>query len=197
MLTRFVRIQLVVFALLTIIAVTVLCVYYLRLPTMAGMGQYTVYAKLPSSGGLYATANVTYRGVTVGKVTDVRPTRDGVTATMSIDDRYRIPAGVAANVHSVSAVGEQYVDLVTEADQPAAPGHLADGQTIVDTTVPAEIGPILDSVNRGLDALPRDKLAAAPTGSSLSTPGTRSACASCGRVCSPSIGSRRDSVAPT
>ncbi|MGV0791168.1 MCE family protein [Mycolicibacterium sp. XJ1819] len=160
MLTRFVRIQLVVFTLLTLVAVTVLCVYYLRLPSMAGAGQYTLYAKLPASGGLYATANVTFRGVTVGKVTDVQPTGEGVTATLSIDDRYRIPADTAANVHSVSAVGEQYVDLVDAPGTLATNGRfLANGQTITDTTVPAEIGPILDSVNRGLSALPREKLA--------------------------------------
>ena len=78
-----------------------------------GIGQYTLKADLPTSGGLYKTANVTYRGQTIGRVTAVEPTETGVQATMSIGDRYKIPVDASANVHSVSAVGEQYLDLVS------------------------------------------------------------------------------------
>jgi phospholipid/cholesterol/gamma-HCH transport system substrate-binding protein len=109
MLTRFIKTQLVVFGVLTIIALLLLGVYFLRLPTLAGVGQYTLKADLPSSGGLYRTANVTYRGVTIGRVTAVEPTETGVRATMSIGDQFKIPADASANVHSVSAVGEQYL----------------------------------------------------------------------------------------
>lgn len=140
MLTRFIRIQLAVFAVLTLIALITLSWYYLRLPSQFGIGQYKLYAQLPASGGLYRTANVTYRGITIGTVTDVEPTRTGVRATMSIDDRYKIPADAAANVHSVSAIGEQYLDLVSAG---TPPGYLADGQTITKGAVPAEIGPAL------------------------------------------------------
>ena len=64
MLTRFIKIQLVLFTILTIIALVVLGWYYLRVPSLVGIGQYKLYAELPRSGGLYATANVTYRGTT-------------------------------------------------------------------------------------------------------------------------------------
>ena len=57
---------------------------------------------------------MTYRGITIGKVTDVEPTEKGAEATMSIDTQYKIPLDASANVHSVSAVGEQYLDLVSE-----------------------------------------------------------------------------------
>ena len=113
MLTRFIKIQLVLFTILTMIAITVLGVYYLRLPSIAGIGQYELKADLPRSGGLYATANVTYRGTQIGKVTEVKPTENGARATMSIDNRYKIPVDASANVHSVSAIGEQYLDLVS------------------------------------------------------------------------------------
>ena len=109
----FIRSQLIVFGILTVISMVVLGVYYLRLPSLVGIGQYTLKADLPASGGLYPTANVTYRGITIGKVTDVEPTKQGVEATMSIDSRYKIPIDAIANVHSVSAVGEQYLDLVS------------------------------------------------------------------------------------
>ena len=87
MLTRLTRIQLILFTLVTVSVMVALGWYYLRLPTVFGVGQYTLYAQLPRSGGLYATANVTYRGVQIGKVTKVEPTGRGARATLSIDDQ--------------------------------------------------------------------------------------------------------------
>ncbi|WP_319446865.1 MULTISPECIES: MCE family protein [unclassified Mycobacterium] len=157
MVTRFVRIQLIVFTILTLITLVVLGGYYLRLPAEVGVGQYTLTADLPVSGGLYRTANVTYRGATIGKVTEVEPTKSGVRVTMSIDDSYRIPVNATANVHSVSAVGEQYLDLVSDGDQGK---YLNPGQNITKGTAPQDIGTALDTINRGLNALPKDKISA-------------------------------------
>ena len=155
MLTRFIKFQLVLFTILTILAIGVLVWYYLRVPSLVGIGQYKLYAELPRSGGLYATANVTYRGTQIGKVTAVEPTEDGARATMSIDDRYKIPVDATANVHSVSAIGEQFLDLVSTGN----PGqYLSDGQTITEATVPSEVGPALDAANRGLEVLPKEKI---------------------------------------
>jgi phospholipid/cholesterol/gamma-HCH transport system substrate-binding protein len=154
-LTRFIKIQLVLFTVLTVIAITVLGWYYLRIPSLVGIGQYELHAELPRSGGLYATANVTYRGSQIGKVTSVVPTENGARATMSIDNRYKIPADASANVHSVSAIGEQYLDLVSEGN----PGqYLAPGSTITESTVPSEVGPALDAANQGLAVLPKEKI---------------------------------------
>lgn len=155
MLTRFIRIQLVLFTVLTVIALTALGWYYLRLPSLAGIGQYTLHADLPASGGLYRTANVTYRGITIGKVTEVEPTESGARATMSIEDRYKIPVDASANVHSVSAIGEQYLDLVSEGN---AGQFFSPGQTITTGTVPREIGPALDAADQGLAVLPKEKI---------------------------------------
>lgn len=157
MVTRFVRIQLIVFTVLTLITLVVLGGYYLRLPAEIGVGQYQLTADLPTSGGLYRTANVTYRGATVGKVTDVEPTTAGVQVTMRIDDNYRIPSDATANVHSVSAVGEQYLDLVSESGDS---DYLSPGQAITTGTVPEDIGTALDAIDRSLGALPKDKIAA-------------------------------------
>jgi phospholipid/cholesterol/gamma-HCH transport system substrate-binding protein len=154
-LTPFIRRQLIVFGILTVVALVVLGWYYLRIPTLVGIGQYTLKADLPASGGLYPTANVTYRGETIGKVTDVEPTETGAQATMSIASRYKIPIDATANVHSVSAVGEQYLDLVSVGN----PGkYFSPGQTITKGTVPSEIGPALDTAYRGLEALPKEKI---------------------------------------
>src|ERR1700736_3669275 len=154
-LTPVIRVQLAIFLALMLVALGVLGFYYLRLPTVAGVGQYTLYADLPASGGLYKTANVTYRGIQIGKVIDVEPTERGARATMSISDRYKIPVNASANVHSVSAIGEQYLDLVPTG---AGNQYLADGQTVTKGTVPDEVGPALDSANRGLEVLPKEKI---------------------------------------
>jgi phospholipid/cholesterol/gamma-HCH transport system substrate-binding protein len=156
MLTRLIKTQLVLLTGLALIAVLVLCWYYLRIPSLVGIGRYSLYADLPQSGGLYRTANVTYRGVTIGKVTAVAPTERGVRATMSIDNGFQIPTDASANVHSVSAVGEQYIDLVSS--RTGGP-YFADKQTITRSTVPSQIGPALDAANHGLDVLPKDKVA--------------------------------------
>jgi phospholipid/cholesterol/gamma-HCH transport system substrate-binding protein len=155
-LTRFIKIQLVLFTILTVVALVVLGWYYLRLPSVAGLGTYDLTAKLPRSGGLYSTANVTYRGTQIGKVTDVKPTETGAEATLRIDNRYKIPIDSVPNVHSVSAIGEQYLDLVSTGN----PGqYYQNGQTITQMgTVPSEVGPALDSANRGLAVLPKEKI---------------------------------------
>ncbi|MGB6764525.1 MCE family protein [Mycobacterium sp.] len=156
MLTRFIRTQLVVFAALTVAALVALGWYYLRIPSLVGVGQYQLTVQLPASGGLYRTSNVTYRGIQIGRVTKVEPTKNGVRATLSIDSSYKIPVDASANVHSVSAIGEQYLDLVSTGN----PGKfLSPGQTITKGTVPSEIGPALDAANRGLSALPKAKIA--------------------------------------
>ncbi|MEO8816029.1 MAG: MlaD family protein [Mycobacterium sp.] len=155
MLTHMIKRQLVLFGIITVFALTILGGYYLRIPTLLGIGQYQLKADLPASGGLYSTANVTYRGSTIGKVTSIEPSEHGAQASLSIDSDFKIPVDVTANVHSVSAVGEQYLDLVSTA---RSGPYLSSGQTITKSTVPSEIGPLLDAANRGLAVLPKEKI---------------------------------------
>ena len=155
LLTRFIKTQLLIFGVLTVLALIALSVFYLRLPALAGIGQYPLKVDLPSAGGLYKTANVTYRGVTIGRVTDIEPTETGARASLSIDDKYKIPVDASANVRSVTAVGEQYIDLVSETN----PGQYFEaGQTITKSTIPTPIGPALDRANAALAAIPAGKI---------------------------------------
>ena len=156
MLTRFIKTQLFIFLALTIAALVALSVFFLRLPALAGIGQYPLKVDLPAAGGLYKTANVTYRGVSIGRVTDVEPTETGARATLSISDKYKIPADASANVHSVTAVGEQYVDLVSTSGN--TDQYFKPGQTITKSTIPTPIGPALDAANEALAAIPAGKL---------------------------------------
>ena len=157
MLTRFVRTQLVIFSIAAIIGMTAMVVVYMQVPTLLGIGRMTVTLELPETGGLYRFSNVTYRGVQVGKVTDVRATRAGARATLSLAQAPKIPADLQASVRSVSAVGEQYVDLLPRTD--SGP-YLRDGSVIPvgDAQVPQRVGPMLDQVSALLQSMPKDRL---------------------------------------
>ncbi|MBV8928859.1 MAG: MCE family protein, partial [Mycobacteriaceae bacterium] len=112
MLDRLARVQLLIFALVTVITVGAISTFYLHLPARVGLGAYNITANFVAGGGLYKNANVDYRGVTVGRVESVNLTNDGVDAHMRLNSDVKIPDNVTATVKSVSAVGEQYVDLV-------------------------------------------------------------------------------------
>ncbi len=159
MLTRFVRIQLFLFTVASIIGIVAMVLVYMQLPTLLGIGRMTVKLELPRTGGLYQFSNVTYRGVQIGKVTDVRAARSGAVATLSLATSPKIPADLQASVLSVSAVGEQYVDLLPRTD--SGP-YLRDGSVITaeNTTVPQKVGPMLDQVSALLQTIPKEKLSA-------------------------------------
>jgi len=95
--------------------------------------------------------------VQIGRVTDVRATRSGAEATLSLASSPKIPADLEARVLSVSAVGEQYVDLLPRTD--SGP-YLQDGSVIsvMNTGVPQKVGPMLDQVSALLDSIPKNKL---------------------------------------
>ncbi|MET0703437.1 MAG: MlaD family protein [Mycobacterium sp.] len=157
MLTRFVRIQLAIFATASVIGLAVMLTVYLQAPTLLGIGRMTVKLELAGTGGLYQFSNVTYRGVQVGKVTDVRPTRDGAVATLSLDNSSKISADLHAAVLSVSAVGEQYVDL--QPSNGSGP-YLQDGSVIPakNTSIPQAVGPMLDQVSALIGSVPKEKI---------------------------------------
>ena len=157
MLTRFVRIQLVIFTIASIIGVVVMVFVYMQVPTLLGLGRITVTVDLPATGGLYRFSNVTYRGVQIGKVTSVTLTPNGAKATLSLGNSPKIPADAKADVRSISAIGEQYLDLSPRND---APPYLHDGSVIAmaNTTIPQAVGPLLDQTSALINSIPKDKL---------------------------------------
>jgi phospholipid/cholesterol/gamma-HCH transport system substrate-binding protein len=158
MLSRFVRIQLIIFAAVSLVGVSVLLVQYLQVSTFLGIGRITVTLELPAGGGLYRFANVTYRGVQIGRVTAVNLEPDHrVEATLSLDSSPKIPSDLRAEVRSISAVGEQYVDLKPSANRPP---YLHDGSIIPlsASMIPQPIGPILDRTSALLGSIPNDNL---------------------------------------
>jgi len=150
-------IQLAVLSVITVTALAYMVFGYMRLPTLLfGVGHYTVTLKLHNAGGLYERANVTYRGTEVGIVKDVDLTDTGVDAVLSLRSDIPVPSNLEAEVHSTSAVGEQYVALLPRGGGPT----LKNGDVIdvANSSVPPDINSLLDATNRGLKAIPGDDL---------------------------------------
>lgn len=156
-LTRTVRIQLVILAVVTLVAGGVMTFGFLKVPALLGIGRYTVTVDMPAAGGLYPTSVVTYRGTEVGRVRSVDVTPDGVRAVLTMDSAVPIPAPVTAAVHSRSAIGEQFLELTP---QDAGSRTLHDGDVIPEAQVaiPPDIAGLLDATNKALAAIPQDNL---------------------------------------
>jgi phospholipid/cholesterol/gamma-HCH transport system substrate-binding protein len=162
MLDRLTKMQLAIFGVVTVITVVVMAIFYLRLPAALGIGTYRVTADFVAGGGLYKNANVTYRGVAVGRVESVGLNAHGVDATMRLNSGTTVPSNVTASVKSVSAIGEQYIDLVP----PAHPAEtkLHNGSRIArdNTAIGVEVATLLHQsetlVNSVADTRLRDLL---------------------------------------
>jgi phospholipid/cholesterol/gamma-HCH transport system substrate-binding protein len=161
-LPRTVWIQLAILAAVTVIAGGIMAFGFVNVPALVGIGRYNVILELPSSGGLYPSSVVTYRGSEVGRVTSVDVTRGGVQAVLKLDSSIKIPSDVRAEVHSRSAVGEQFVQLIPAAEKAdasdAATLRAGDVIPVDKVQVPPEIGTLLDATNRALQAIPQDNL---------------------------------------
>ncbi|EHB50315.1 virulence factor Mce family protein [Mycolicibacterium rhodesiae JS60] len=157
-LTKTVETQIVVFTVVALAALIAVGIGYIGLPSMLfGVGRYTVKLELSSSGNLYPTANVSYRGTEVGRVESVSLTPTGVEATLSLNSGIKIPSNLDAAVHSQTAIGEQYVAL-TPRDSSSAPLRNGDVIPVSRTTVPPNLNSLLDATNKGLQAIPNDSL---------------------------------------
>lgn len=156
-LNRRVKVQLSIFAVVGVVAASIMVFGYMGVPAMLGVGRYTVTVELPRGGGTYASGNVTYRGVEVGRIESVQLTDDGVEAELSLRSDFAIPADLDAEVHSASAIGEQYIALIPRSGGGA---NLKNGDVIpmARASVPPDINALLSAANRSLEAIPRDNV---------------------------------------
>ena len=113
---------------ITLLGVSFVGARYAKLDRLVIDRTYTVTAHFADSGGIFTGAEVTYRGVTVGRVGDMELTGDGVDVVLDIEnDQDNIPADTKALVGNRSAVGEQYVELQPQRRRRALPrGRLGD-----------------------------------------------------------------------
>lgn len=151
-------VQLVVFAAISAVAVGVMTFGYIKAPgNLFGFGRYQVILELPESGNLYQRANVTYRGTEVGLVDNVRLTDTGVEAVLSLKDGIAIPSDLNAAVHSQTPLGEQFVEL-TPRNNSSPPLRGGDVIPRSRATVGPDTTQLLDTITKGLRAIPQDDL---------------------------------------
>jgi phospholipid/cholesterol/gamma-HCH transport system substrate-binding protein len=154
---RMVRLQLLAFAIITAVGVSYVGASYAGLADRAIDRPFTVRAEFADSGGIFTGAEITYRGVPVGRVGALRLTSDGVSVDLRLNRGTRIPSDTLAVVADRSAVGEQYVDL-----QPRT-GHgpyLHDGSTVVraDTRIPLPTTALILSLDRLVQSVGKQDL---------------------------------------
>ncbi|MEU5535610.1 MlaD family protein [Streptomyces sp. NPDC020362] len=159
MITRMVKAQLLAFATVSAVGVSYVGAEYTGLVDDVLDRGYTVRADFADSGGVFPGAEVTYRGVPVGRVGTLRLTgADGVSVALDIDDGApRIPADTLAVVANRSAVGEQYVDLQPRTSKGP---YLLDGSTIPrgSTRVPLPTTDLVLSLDRLVNSVGKDDL---------------------------------------
>ncbi|QCQ92260.1 MCE family protein [Rhodococcus sp. SGAir0479] len=158
MVSRVVKWQLVAFVVVAVLGIGYVGARYVRLDTLLGFGEYRVNAQLATSGGIFTNAEVTYRGVPVGRVGDLELTKDGVSVALMIDNSApQIPASARAVVANRSAIGEQYVDLQPDTDEGP---YLTDGSVITEpnTATPIPVEELVGSVDRLARSVPTDAL---------------------------------------
>jgi phospholipid/cholesterol/gamma-HCH transport system substrate-binding protein len=157
-LPRRIWIQLTIFLAVATVSVSVMAFGYVHLPRLLfGVGTYTVTVQLPEAAGLYERANVTYRGTEVGQVKKVVLNNGEVDAVLSLKSGIDIPSDLDAQVHSQSAVGEQFITLLPRngTSRPLKNGDVIPRDR---STVPPDINDLLNATNRGLEAIPGDNL---------------------------------------
>ena len=157
-LPRRVVVQMAIFTTGTLVAVSVMAFHYMALPNyLFGVGHYRVTLHLPAAAGLYSSGNVTYRGTEVGRVESVDLTGTGVDAVLSLKSGVAIPADLDAEVHSQTAVGEQFVALRPRSGNGPV---LKEGDVINEdrASVPPDVNSLLAATNRGIQAIPHDNL---------------------------------------
>jgi len=156
--SRLVRVQLVLFVIIAIVGIVYTGVRYVGIDRYFGFAGYNVQMQLQNSGGIFQNAEVTYRGVSVGKVGSLSLTPTGVAVNLTINNGApKIPADLNAAVANRSAVGEQYVDLrPTTQTGP----FLHDGSVIPvqRTSIPVSTQELLASVDGLVKSVPLGSL---------------------------------------
>ncbi|MER6993126.1 MlaD family protein [Saccharopolyspora hirsuta] len=157
MLSGVVRRQVTLFLVIALLGVSYVGANYAGLHELVRDDGYTVRARFAKSGGIFTNAEVTYRGVPVGRVGQLRLTATGVEADLLLESGTSVPADTEAVVANRSAAGEQYVDLRPR--RPSGP-VLREGSVIEesDTAIPLPVDSVLANLDSFVSSVPREEL---------------------------------------
>lgn len=157
MIRRTVKIQLVLFVVISLLGIYYVGTNYVgvRLPWAAKPMSVTL--QVPNTGGIFTNAAVTERGVDVGRVGKLTLRQGHVDVELKIDPGHDIPKDLKATIANLSAVGEQYVDLEP---QTAGGELLHDGDVIsgADVTVPLDDATMLVNLDKLVTSVDRAHL---------------------------------------
>src|SRR5699024_4586736 len=105
MLSRLMKVQLIAFVLIAVLGIVYVGGKYLRLDDLVGLGRYIVQMYLEQSGGIFPKAEVSYRGVPVGRVGEMRLTPDGLQIDLELENGGpKIPESTRAVIANRSAI---------------------------------------------------------------------------------------------
>ena len=140
------------FALVAVVAVSFWYIAFEVAGWRLGAQDFHVQVMMARAGGIYTEADVTYRGVSVGRVDSLHPGPDGVTVSIELHPGTKIPLDSTAQVRELSAAGEQYLDLVPKT---ASPPYLTAGSVIPETSTatPVPISQVLYDTSSLLNSL--------------------------------------------
>ncbi|HEY0813831.1 MAG TPA: MlaD family protein [Pseudonocardia sp.] len=158
MITRTARVQLLGLLLVTLLGVGYVGFRYAGFGNLLGASTYPVHVQSADSGGIFTGADVTYRGVSVGRVGPLTLTATGVDVQLDIDrNAPAIPSDVDAAVRDLSAIGEQYVDLTPARDDGP---DLQSGATIplARTSTPVGVEDLVSNLDAFVKSVPLDAL---------------------------------------
>ena len=157
MIRRSVKVQLLAFLLITLVTVSVLSARYVGLYDRVVGGSYHVAADFEQSGGIFVGSEVTYRGVTVGRVDNLKLSKDGVVVDAKIQRGVVIPKDTKVVVENRSAVGEQYLDFQPRSYEGAS---LKDGDTVArkDTAFPLRVDTLLLDLDQTVNSVDKQDL---------------------------------------
>ncbi|TDD60200.1 MCE family protein [Kribbella antibiotica] len=157
MITRGVRIQLMVFLLITVVGIAFVGARYAQVDKLLWDQDFTVSASFAESGGIFEGAEVTYRGQPIGRVGELKLLPDGVLVDLNIDKKNKVPNDLLAVVANRSAIGEQYVDLQPRRD--GAP-YLKDHSRIdrENTAIPIDTTELLLNLDELVNSVDKESL---------------------------------------
>ena len=112
MISRLTKVQLIIFAIVTLLGGAFVGGRYAKIDRLVVDRSFPVVAEFSDSGGIFEGAQVTYRGIAVGRVGKLTFSGDDIKVRLDIENSApKIPSDVEAVVANKSAVGEQFVDL--------------------------------------------------------------------------------------
>ncbi len=158
MISRLTKIQLVIFAIVTLLGGAFVGGRYAQIDRLFVDRSFPVTAQFTDSGGIFAGAQVTYRGIPVGKVGKLEFKDNGVQATLDIEnDAPKISEDVLVIVANKSAIGEQFVDLQPRG---SSKPYLAKGSAISveNTRIPIDTTTLLVDTNDLVRSINTDDL---------------------------------------